>query len=206
MVTQAITATAPVRTCDCGGWTDTWFARRPRLRLMAPAAVMLVALGCSGTPVSPSKAVSDQFGLVPGDYMFTVYVPHGDAGKAVLCVDDNRVPDTASIPVTLTLIDGIYRVTPVGDANLRLQLLLQMSGATTIYGPVLGQARDPITGVVITISPPIDPNYPTQGDAMLSGLLASRNFAAGGVYGSVQFSLDGAARWCSPNNWILRPR
>ena len=24
----AITATAPVRTCDCGGWTDTWFARR----------------------------------------------------------------------------------------------------------------------------------------------------------------------------------
>lgn len=22
-----ITATAPVRTCDCGGWTDTWFAR-----------------------------------------------------------------------------------------------------------------------------------------------------------------------------------
>ena len=23
-----ITATAPVRICDCGGWTDTWFARR----------------------------------------------------------------------------------------------------------------------------------------------------------------------------------
>jgi D-glycero-alpha-D-manno-heptose-7-phosphate kinase len=23
-----ITAAAPVRTCDCGGWTDTWFARR----------------------------------------------------------------------------------------------------------------------------------------------------------------------------------
>jgi D-glycero-alpha-D-manno-heptose-7-phosphate kinase len=22
-----VTATAPVRTCDCGGWTDTWFAR-----------------------------------------------------------------------------------------------------------------------------------------------------------------------------------
>jgi D-glycero-alpha-D-manno-heptose-7-phosphate kinase len=24
---RIITATAPVRTCDCGGWTDTWFAR-----------------------------------------------------------------------------------------------------------------------------------------------------------------------------------
>jgi len=26
-VTRIITATAPIRTCDCGGWTDTWFAR-----------------------------------------------------------------------------------------------------------------------------------------------------------------------------------
>ena len=181
-------------------------ARRRRLRLLAPAAVMLAALGCSGTPVSPSDALSEQFGLVPGDYMLTVYVPHGDAGRNVICVDDNQVPDTASIPVTLALIGGIYRVTPVDGANIRFQLMLQMSGARTIYGPVLGQARDPITGVVITVSPPIDPNYPTQGDAMLSGLLTGRNFAAGGVYGSVQFSLDGAARWCNPNNWVLRSR
>jgi hypothetical protein len=177
-----------------------------RRRLAAPAAVLLIALGCSGTPVSPSKALSGQFGLLPGEYTLTVYVPKGEAGKNVICVDDNNVPDTATIPVTLALVDGIYRVTPVGDANIRFQLLLQMAGATTIYGPVLGQARDPVTGVVLTISPPIDPNYPTQGDAMLSGLLASRNFAAGAVYGSVQFSLNGAARWCNPNNWILRPR
>ena len=175
-------------------------------RLAAPAAVLLAALGCSGTPVSPSPALAGQYGLVPGAYTLTLYVPHGEAGKHVICVDDNDVPDTASIPVTLALLDGIYRVTPVGDANLRFQLMLQMSGATTIYGPVLGQARDPVSGVVITISPPIDPNYPTQGDAMLSGLLASRNFAAGGVYGSVQFSLNGRARWCTANNWILRPR
>jgi hypothetical protein len=181
--------------------------RRRRLRLVAPAVALLAAFGCSGTPVSPSQALSGQFGLLPGNYTLTLYVPKGEAGKHVICVDANSsVPDTASIPVTLVLTDGIYRVTPVGDANIRFQLLLQMSGATTIYGPVLGQARDPVTGVMITVSPPIDPNYPTQGDAMLSGLLASRNFAAGGVYGSVQFSLDGAARWCNPNNWILRPR
>ena len=179
---------------------------RRRLRFLVPATALLMAVGCSGTPASPSDALSEQFGLVPGNYMLTVYVPHGEAGKAVLCVDDNHVPDTASIPVTLALIDGIYHVTPVADANIRFQLLLQMSGSRTIYGPVLGQARDPVTGVVINISPPIDPNYPTQGDAMLSGLLTGRNFAAGGVYGSVQFSLDGAARWCNPNNWVLRPR
>ena len=181
-------------------------AGRRRRQLLAASAALLMALGCSGTPVSPSPALAGQFGLLPGNYTLTVYVPRGEAGKNVICVDDNQVPGTASIPVTLVLIDGIYRVTPVGDANIRFQLMLQMSGATTIYGPVLGQARDPETGVVITISPPVDPNYPTQGDAMFSGLLASRTFAAGGVYGSVQFSLDGAARWCNPNNWILRPR
>jgi len=179
--------------------------RRRRLRAW-PAAMLLLALGCSATPVSPSKAVTEQYGLIPGDYTLTVYVPKGAAGKHVLCVDDNDVPDTASIPVTLVLFDGVYRVTPVGDANIRFQLLLQMAGPTAIYGPVLGQARDPATGVMVTISPPVNPYYATSGDAMLSGLLASRNFAAGGINGSVQFSLSGAARWCDTNNWILKPR
>jgi hypothetical protein len=178
--------------------------RHPCLTVVA--AVLLAAVGCAGTPVSPTKALSGQFGLLPGEYTLVVYVPKGEAGKHVICVDDNSVPDTASIPVTLVLADDIYRVTPVGDANIRFQLMLQMSGPTTVYGPVLGQARDPSTGVVVTISPPVDPNYPTQGDATLSGLMASRNFVAGMVYGSVQFSLNGAARWCTPNNWILKPR
>ena len=180
--------------------------RGRRRRPFGAAALMLAANGCSGTPVSPTGALSGQFGLIPGEYTLVVYVPRGEAGKHVICVDDNSVPDSVSIPVTLVLADDIYRVTPVGDANIRFQLLLQMSGPTTVYGPVLGQARDPSTGVVVTISPPVDPNYPTQGDAMLSGLMASRNFVAGMVYGSVQFSLDGAARWCSPNSWILKPR
>jgi hypothetical protein len=177
-----------------------------RRRLLAAAAGLLTAAACSGTPVSPSPAISEQYGLVAGDYTLTIYVPKGAAGEHVICVDENDVPDTASIPVTLSLVNGIYRVTPAGDANLGLQLLLQMSGPSAIYGPVLGQARDPQTRVVVTISPPVDPYYPTSGDAMLTGLLASRNFAAGGISGSVQFSLGGSARWCSPNNWILKPR
>jgi hypothetical protein len=183
--------------------------RRPAARRGWLAAACLgatVAFGCSGTPVSPSAALSGQFGLVAGNYTLTIYVPKGNAGDHVVCVDNNNAPDTASIPVALSLLDGIYRVTPVGDASLRFQLMLQMTGPTTIYGPVLGQARDPDTGVMVTISPPVDPNFPTHGDATLSGLLAARNFAAGGIYGSVQFSLSGSARWCTVNNWILRPR
>ena len=188
-------------------------AHRPRMpRLLAPALAALTGLaalaatGCSSSPTSPTRALSGQFGLLPGSYTLTFYVPKGEAGKNVICVAENQVPDTASIPVTVVLTDNVYRVTPVGDANLRFQLLLEMSGPTTVYGPVLGQARDPSTGVVVTISPPTDPYYPTAGDAMLSGLMASRTFAAGMVYGSVQFSLDGDARWCTPNNWYLKPR
>ncbi len=173
--------------------------------LVASLAAMLVALGCV-SPTSPTQALSGQYGLVPGNYTLTFYVPKGEAGKNVICVEQNAVPDTASIPVTVVLADSVYRVTPVGEANIRFQLLLEMSGPTTVYGPVLGQARDPLTGVVVTVSPPIDPNAPTSGDAMLSGLMASRTFVAGVVYGSVQFSLGGVARWCTPNNWILRPR
>ena len=177
----------------------------PARSLAALLVATMAAPGCQ-SPTSPTQALSGQFGLLPGNYTLTFYVPKGEAGKNVICVDENQVPDTASIPVTVVLADNIYRVTPVGDANIRFQLLLEMSGPTTVYGPVLGQARDPATGVVVTISPPIDPNYPTSGDAMLSGLMASRTFVAGVVYGSVQFSLDGAARWCQPNNWYLKPR
>ncbi len=121
-------------------------APRRWLRLAAPAAVLLTALGCSGTPVSPSPALAGQYGLVPGDYTLTLYVPHGEAGKHVICVDDNDVPDTASIPVTLALLDGIYRVTPVGDANLRFQLLLQMSGADDDLRPGPGTGARPGLG------------------------------------------------------------
>jgi hypothetical protein len=182
-----------------------------RLRVLRAARVLVLAAaltavpGCQA-PTSPTQALSGQFGLLPGNYTLTFYVPKGEAGKNVICVDENQVPDTASIPVTVVLADNVYRVTPVGDANIRFQLLLEMSGPTTVYGPVLGQARDPATGVVVTVSPPVDPMYPTSGDAMLSGLMASRTFVAGVVYGSVQFSLDGAARWCQPNNWYLKAR
>ncbi len=89
--------------------------------------------------MSPSPALSGQFGLVPGDYTLTFYVPKGEAGRHVICVDDNQVPDTASIPVTVALVDNIYRVTPVGDANIRFQLLLEMSGPQRCTGRCWGR-------------------------------------------------------------------
>jgi hypothetical protein len=176
-----------------------------RLRLASVCAVIATVASCSGV-ASPSRVPSGPTGLVAGNYTLTVYVPKGAAGEHVICVQDNAVPDTASIPVVVNVIGGGWRITPVGEADLGLVALLQLFGLTVVSGPVLGQARDPHTGVVVSISPVYSASNPLQGDAMLEGTLASRNFGAGLVNGSVQFSVGGAARWCSSNNWILQPR
>lgn len=186
--------------------TVTW--RRPgpgRRSLLAAGAVMAAFTGCSGVG-SPSPVPSGPLGLLAGDYTLTVYVPKGAAGDHVICVQENAVADTASIPVVVNVMGGGWRITPIGDANLGLVALLQLVGPAAVSGPVLGQARDPQTGVVVSISPLYGAANPTQGDALLEGALASRNFAAGLVNGAVQFSVGGAARWCSPNYWILQPR
>jgi len=172
----------------------------------ATAILGLAAAVNSCTPTSPSAWAASPYSLLAGDYTLVVYVPKGDAGKYVICVEDNEVPDTVSVPVTVTAITGGWRVKPAGDADLGLVALLQMADPTTIYGPIFGQARDPATGVAVTISPSIDPYSPTQSDAMLGGTMYNRAFAAGSIAGSVQFSLGGKARWCSPNSWILHSR
>lgn len=53
-----ITATAPVRTCDCGGWTDTWFARHGAVFHIAvnPGVRVEVRAHAAG-PGSPSPVV-----------------------------------------------------------------------------------------------------------------------------------------------------
>ncbi len=181
-------------------------ASRIRRVRRATAALLFAAAANSCTPTSPTAWSTGPTSLLAGNYTLVVYVPKGDAGKYVICVAENDVPDTASVPVTVTAITGGWRVTPVGDSDLGLVALLQMADPTTIFGPIFGQARDPGTGVVVTITPSIDAYSPTQSDAMLEGTMSSRAFAAGSVSGSVQFSLGGKARWCSPNRWILHPR
>ena len=186
--------------------TAAWRPDVARRRWLASAcAVIATIAGCSGV-ASPSRVPSGPTGLIAGNYTLTVYVPKGAAGEHVICVQENAVPDTAAIPVVVNVIGGGWRITPVGEADLGMVALLQLFGPTVVSGPVLGQARDPQTGVVVSISPLYSASSPTQGDAMLEGTLASRNFAAGLVNGSVQFAVGGAARWCSPNYWILRPR
>jgi D-glycero-alpha-D-manno-heptose-7-phosphate kinase len=44
---RLITATAPTRICDVGGWTDTWFARHGRVLNLAVTPNVEVALRAS---------------------------------------------------------------------------------------------------------------------------------------------------------------
>jgi D-glycero-alpha-D-manno-heptose-7-phosphate kinase len=59
-----VTACAPVRVCDCGGWTDTWFARRGRVFNIAvrPCATVQVRVHPAGGGRPPLLIAADDFG------------------------------------------------------------------------------------------------------------------------------------------------
>ena len=70
---MTITATAPVRTCDCGGWTDTWFARRgavfhvavnPGVRVTVEARE--AAAGGPAALTVHAENYGDRYPFVPG--------------------------------------------------------------------------------------------------------------------------------------------
>jgi len=70
---RTITATAPVRTCDCGGWTDTWFARHgavfhiaiePGVRVRVDART--AASAGSGQVIVHAENYADSYAFVPG--------------------------------------------------------------------------------------------------------------------------------------------
>ena len=48
MNTRRIHAKAPIRICDVGGWTDTWFARHGRVFNIAVSPCVEVEVGVSG--------------------------------------------------------------------------------------------------------------------------------------------------------------
>jgi hypothetical protein len=176
-------------------------------RLALAVLVVAAAAGaaCQASPSGPSGTATP-YSLRPGSYTMTVYVPRDLAGVQVICVEQNDVPDTASFPVGVSTVAGGWRIQPAGEANLGLVALLSMYGPTVIGGPVFGQARDPDTGVTVSISPSIRPELGLQLDATLQGTLATAVFGAGVIAGDVQFARGGQARFCSPTYWMLRPR
>ena len=72
-MTTTITATAPVRTCDCGGWTDTWFARHGAVFHIAVNPGVRVVVRAEAAPLdAPAPVVliaenyGDRYAFAPG--------------------------------------------------------------------------------------------------------------------------------------------
>jgi D-glycero-alpha-D-manno-heptose-7-phosphate kinase len=72
-MTKTITATAPVRTCDCGGWTDTWFARHGAVFHIAVNPGVRVVVRAEAAPMGAASAVvliaenyGDRYAFAPG--------------------------------------------------------------------------------------------------------------------------------------------
>jgi D-glycero-alpha-D-manno-heptose-7-phosphate kinase len=70
---QAITATAPIRTCDCGGWTDTWFARHGAVFHVAVEPGVRVRVDVRPRAYAEAEPVvvhadnyADRYAFVPG--------------------------------------------------------------------------------------------------------------------------------------------
>lgn len=68
-----VTAEAPVRTCDCGGWTDTWFARHGAVfHIAVNPGVRVVVQSRVARPGPPAPVLlraenyGDRYAFVPG--------------------------------------------------------------------------------------------------------------------------------------------
>jgi D-glycero-alpha-D-manno-heptose-7-phosphate kinase len=64
-MTTTITATAPVRTCDCGGWTDTWFARHGAVFHIAVNPGVRVVVRAEAAPMgapAPVALIAENYG------------------------------------------------------------------------------------------------------------------------------------------------
>jgi len=68
-----LTATAPIRTCDCGGWTDTWFARHGAVFHVAVEPGVRVRVDVRPSASGEAEPVilyaenyAEQYAFVPG--------------------------------------------------------------------------------------------------------------------------------------------
>jgi D-glycero-alpha-D-manno-heptose-7-phosphate kinase len=106
-----ITALAPIRVCDCGGWTDTWFARQGRVChvAVAPYVEVQIAVGArrAGAPrvVVHAENFGARYVADPGD---PARSPHPLIDAAIAHMG---VPEDLAVEIT------IYSDMPAGAST-----------------------------------------------------------------------------------------
>jgi hypothetical protein len=177
----------------------------------APAKIVglsLVMAACGDSPTAPSSTAQPRFTMAMGHYTLTIAVtPLSASVPRNPCLEITSAADRAAIPVSVERMADSWQVRPIAAADLGLMATLQSPEPNTLIGPVQGQARDPQTGVTVTISdPPAIPGFPALGPATLFGSLERPDVSTGVVNGQVRFNLGLEGRTCSVNEWRLEPR
>ncbi len=98
---DVVTAVAPIRICDLGGWTDTWFARRGKVCNLAVAPCVEVRVQVRARDAAPDRVdldvadFGDHYGFAPG---------HGPRRHPLLeaAVDEVGVPHDVALAIRVT--------------------------------------------------------------------------------------------------------
>ena len=98
---RLITAAAPIRVCDCGGWTDTWFAGHGQVFNIAVAPYVEVQVAASSAPDGSGGVevlLADTGERFPVSRTEAPWGPHPLIEAAVAYM---RVPRDLSVEVTI---------------------------------------------------------------------------------------------------------
>ena len=122
MTTRVINALAPIRICDNGGWTDTWFARHGKVFSIAVSPCVEVQV-----KARPHAGGGERITIAAENYgeRYTIAQPEGRYGRQPLieaALDCCRVPGDVDIEIS------IYSEAPPGcstgtSASLSVALL-----------------------------------------------------------------------------------
>ena len=97
-----VTAAAPVRVCDCGGWTDTWFARHGRVFNIAVRPPAVVQVEVFPASADRPRVLIDATDF--GDRYAPARVPGGWDRHPLLeaAIEHVGVPEQLAVEVSIT--------------------------------------------------------------------------------------------------------
>jgi D-glycero-alpha-D-manno-heptose-7-phosphate kinase len=184
---QAIVAKAPVRVCDLGGWTDTWFAKRGLVCNIALGPGVTVQILPTAKPADRRLVLAahgirlelDNTNTVPGHPMIEAILrAHPSAGGSEIRIDSTVPPGSgvgtsASVGVALVAALRTHRGLEVDQHDVAVEAH-QLETSTGMQSGVQDHAAAAFGGVSL-----IEVDYPgfsvsrvAVSDATLSQLAA----------------------------------
>jgi hypothetical protein len=171
-------------------------------RLLVTAVCLSTGCGTQ-TPTAPSSAPP---ALATGAYTLT-FLPDTTANVPDPCPELTLADTSAAIPVQVSGRSPSWLIQPEPAADQGFRATLDASGLG-VSGRMSGAARDPVSGVVVTVSdlPPLTGTSGPGIPAIVLGIIDTPGAASGSVGGQVRLTLGTAARRCLGTRWRLEAR